>query len=184
MRFAKTCVRAGQCAGGGRPAASVRSQPCRWAPRSHAAGRRRPLQDGAWRRRRRRDPGRKSLHLDTLGSYPEAEVIEAITITDPGHPLYGRSFTPTSARSGANGYVYVAHRSGTTLRLAVAATSLCPLRHDVVRTKLTLKAIHDLLRLAAEGKHACPSAPATSGPACPLTGAASSSTTLPPCFGR
>jgi len=109
-------------------------------------------------------------------------VIEAITVTDPGHPLYGRSFTPASARSGASGYVHVAHRGGTVLRLAMAATSLHPLPHNVVRTKLTLEAIHDLLRLAAEGEHA--SAPATSGPACPLTGAAPSSTTLPPCFGR
>jgi len=127
---------------------------------------------------------RKSLHLDTLGSYSEAEVIEAITVTDPGHPLHGRSFTPASARSGANGYIHVAHRSGTTLRLAVAATSLHPLPHNVAGTKLTPEAIQDLLRLAAEGEHACPSAPATSGPACPLTGAASSSTTLPPYSGR
>jgi len=75
-------------------------------------------------------------------------VIEAITVTDPGHPLYGRRFA--SARSGASGYVHVAHRDGTVLRLAVAATSLCPLPHDGIRTKLTLEAIRDLLRLAAE----------------------------------
>jgi hypothetical protein len=126
----------------------------------------------------------KSLHLDTLGSYREAEVIEAITVTDPGHPLYGRRFASASARSGASGYLHVAHRGGTVLRLAAAATSLCPLPRDGVRTKLTLEAIHDLLRLAAEGEHACPSAPATSGPACPLTGAASSSTISPSCSGR
>jgi hypothetical protein len=125
---------------------------------------------------------RKSLHLDTLGSYPEAEVIKAVTVTDPGHPLYGRRFA--SARSGASGYVHVAHRGGTVLRLAVTATSLCPLPRDVVRTKLTLEAIHDLLRLAAEGEHACPSAPATSGPACPPTGAASSLTISPLFSGR
>ena len=129
-----------------------------------------------------RDP--KSLHLDTLGSYLEAEVIEAITVTDPEHPLYGRRFASASARSGVSGYLHVVHRGGTVLRLATAATSLCPLPRDVVRTKLTLEAIHDLLRLAAEGEHACPSAPAKSGPACPLTGAASSSTTSPPCSGR
>ncbi len=111
---------------------------------------------------------------------------EAITVTDPAHPLYGRRFALVSAaaRSSAGGYVHVAYRSGTTLRLAVAATSLHPLPHNVAGTKLTPEAIQDLLRLAAEGEHACPSAPATSGPACPLTGAASSSTTLPPCSGR
>jgi hypothetical protein len=113
-------------------------------------------------------------------------VIEAITVTDPGHPLYGCRFTllPAATHSGARGYVHVAHRDGTVLPLAVAATSLHPLPREVVRTKLTLEAIHDLLRLAAEGEHACPSAPARSGQACPLTGAASSSTTSPPCSGR
>jgi hypothetical protein len=112
-------------------------------------------------------------------------VTEAITVTDPGHPLCGRRFASASARSGASDYVYVAHRGGTVLRLPMAATSLRPLLPDVTRTKLTFEAIHDLLRLAAaEGEHACPSAPARSGQACPLTGAASSSTTSPPCLGR
>jgi len=129
-----------------------------------------------WARRRKR------LHLDILGSYSEAEVTEAITVTDPAHPLYGRRFAlePVAARSSAGGYVHVAHHSGTTLRLPVAATSLHPLPRNVAGTKLTLEAIQDLLRLAAEGEHACPSAPARSGQICPLTGAASSSTTLPP----
>jgi len=111
-------------------------------------------------------------------------VIEAITVTDPEHPLYGRRFASASARSDASSYIHVAHRRGTMLRLPVAATSLHPLPRNAVETKLTLEAIHDLLRLAAEGEHACPSAPATSGPACPLTGAASSSTTSPPFPGR
>ena len=106
-------------------------------------------------------------------------MIEAITVTDPRHPLYGRRFASASAQLGASGYVYVAHRSGTTLRLPVTATSLHPLPRTVTGTKLTLEAIHDLLRLAAEGEHACPSVPATFGPACPLTGAASSLTTSP-----
>jgi hypothetical protein len=113
-------------------------------------------------------------------------VIEAITVTDPEHPLYGRRFTvlPAAPHSDARGYVHVAHRDGTVLPLVAAATSLHPLPRDVVRTKLTLEAIHDLLRLAAEGEHACPSAPARSGQACPLTGAASSSTTSLPCSRR
>jgi len=111
-------------------------------------------------------------------------VIEVITVTDPGHPLYGRRFASASARPGASGYIYVAHRSDMTLRLPVAATSLHLLPRNVAGTKLTFEAIHDLLRLAAEGEHACPSVPAKSGPACPLTGAASSSTTLPPFSGR
>ena len=131
--------------------------------------------------------GRTNPHLDTLGSYPDAEVTEAVTVTDPGHPLYGRQFALASAVTGpsATDHVHVAHRGGTVLRLAVAATSLGrPLSCDVAGTKLTLEAIHDLLRLAAEGGHACPSAPARSGQACPQTGAAPSSATSPPCSGR
>ncbi len=53
-------------------------------------------------------------------------MIEAITVTDPGHPLYGRRFASTSAWSSASGYLYVAHRSGTVLRLAVAADESVP----------------------------------------------------------
>src|SRR5512145_2196085 len=125
---------------------------------------------------------RKSPDLDTLGSYREAEVAEtAVTVTDPGHPLYGRRFAVVPAVEGArSGYIHVAHRGGTVLTLPVGATSLHPVPREVGGTKLTLEAIHDLLRLAAEGKRACPSAPARSGQACPPTGAASSSTTSPP----
>jgi hypothetical protein len=142
--------------------------------------------DGARAHQRRRCFDQKSPHLDTLGSYREAEVAEAVvTVTDSGHPLYGRRFAVVPAvKSARSDYIHVAHCSGTVLPLPVRATSLHPLPREVGRTKLTLEAIHDLLRLAAEGAHACPSAPARSGQACPPTGAASSSTTLPPCSGR
>jgi len=128
----------------------------------------------------------KSPDLDILGSYREAEVAEAaVTVTDPGHPLYGRRFAVVPAVEGARSdYIHVAHRGGTVLPLPVGATSLHPLPREVGGTKLTLEAIHDLLRLAAEGERACPSAPARSGQDCPPTGAASSSTTSPPCSGR
>jgi hypothetical protein len=115
-----------------------------------------------------------------------AEAAVTIIVTDPGHPLYGRRFAVAPAVKGARSdYIHVAHRGGTVLPLPVAATSLrCSLPRDVTATKLTLEAIHDLLRLAAEGEHACPSAPATSGPACPPTGAASSLTISPLFSGR
>ena len=129
---------------------------------------------------------RKSPHLDIPGSYSEAEVAEVVTVTDPGHPLYGRRFALASAaaRSGASGYLHVAHRGGTVLRLPVAATSPHPLPREVAGTKLPLEAIRDLLRLAAEGERQCRSAPVRSGQACPPTGAAPSSTTSPRCSGR
>ena len=128
----------------------------------------------------------KSPHLDTPGSYSEAEVAEVVTVTDPGHPLYGRRFALTSAAagSGAGGYRHVAHRGGKLSRLRVTAQSLHPLPRGLAGTKLTLEATRELLRLAAEGEHLCRSAPARSGQACPLTGAASSSMTLPHCSGR
>jgi hypothetical protein len=113
-------------------------------------------------------------------------VTEAVVVTDPVHPLYGRRFmlASTTAQSGASGYVYVAYRGNTVLRLPVASTNLHPLPRDVARSKLTLEVIRDLLCLVAEGERACPSVPAKSGQACPLTGAASSSTTSSPGSGR
>src|SRR3954447_9898534 len=87
----------------------------------------------------------KSPHLDILGSYQEAEVAEAaVTVTDPGHPLYGRRFAVVPAVEGARSdYIHVARRGGTVLPLPVGATSLRPLPREVGGTKLTLEAIHD-----------------------------------------
>ncbi len=114
-----------------------------------------------------------------------AEAAVAVTVTDPGHPLYGRRFAVVPAvEGGRSDYIHVAHRGGTMLPLPVAATSLRPLPREVGGTKLTLEAIQGLLRLAAEGEHLCRSAPVRSGQACPLTGAAPSSTTSPRCSGR
>ena len=124
--------------------------------------------------------------LDTLGSYSGAGAATEVSVTDPGHPLYGRRFVlvPGAAVSGAQRHVHVAYHGNTTLRLPVVATSLHPLPCGLAGTKLTLEAVRELLRLAAEGEHGCLSAPARSGQACPLTGAASSSMTLPHCSGR
>ena len=129
---------------------------------------------------------RTNPHLDTLGSYSGAGAAAEVSVTDPGHPLYGRRFALVSAAAapGAKRHVHVAYRGDATLRLPMAATSLHPLPHGLAGTKLTLEAIRELLRLAAEGEHPCPSAPARSGQACPLTGAASSSMSLPHCSGR
>ena len=127
-----------------------------------------------------------SPHLDTLGSYLGAGAAAEVSVTDPGHPLYGRRFALVSgvAVPGAQRHVHVAYHGDATLRLPVAATSLHPRPSGLAGTKLTLEAVRELLRLAAEGEHACPSAPTRSGQACPLTGAASSSMSLPHCSGR
>lgn len=82
-----------------------------------------------------------------------AEAVVTVTVTDPGHPLYGRRFTVVPTIKGARSdHIHVAHRGGTVLPLLVGATSLHPLPREVGGTKLTLEAIHDLLRLAAEGE--------------------------------
>ncbi len=49
---------------------------------------------------------------------------EEVTVTDPGHPLYGRRFTLVSAipAPGAKGYVHAAYGGDTVLRLPIGAT--------------------------------------------------------------
>src|SRR5215210_9254608 len=100
---------------------------------------------------------RTNPHLDTLGSYSGAGAAAEVSVTDPGHPLYGRCFALVSAAAGpgAKRHVHVAYRGDATLRLPMAATSLHPLPHGLAGTKLTLEAIRELLRLAAEGEHSC-----------------------------
>src|SRR4051812_36506929 len=76
---------------------------------------------------------RTNPHLDTLGSYSGAGAAAEVSVTDPGHPLYGRCFALVSAAAapGAKRHVHVAYRGDATLRLPMAATSLHPLPHGL-----------------------------------------------------
>ena len=74
-----------------------------------------------------------------------------ITITDPAHPLYGRSF-PLISVSGSrhgNGHAYVDDRGRAVLRIPIEATSLRPAPPACRRSKLSLEAIRDLVQVAS-----------------------------------
>jgi hypothetical protein len=79
---------------------------------------------------------------------------EAIAVTDPRHPLYGRRYVLLSAvhSSSRRVYVHVTDTGDVVLKIPIAATSLRPAPHGRPSSKLSLDAIRDLLRLA------CPSA--------------------------
>jgi hypothetical protein len=75
---------------------------------------------------------------------------EQITITDPTHPLYGRSF-PLISVSGlqhGNGHAYIDDRGRAVLRIPIEATSLYPTPLALSFSKLSLEAIQDLVQVA------------------------------------
>jgi hypothetical protein len=104
-----------------------------------------------------------------------------ITVTDPGHPLYGRCFDLISVTGSTTlrGHAHVAYAGTLVLRIPIVATSLHPAPQATLRTKLSLEAIRDLLRLTARdqpaGKPNC---------ACPQPAARPASATSPPPSGR
>src|SRR5918994_1557158 len=64
---------------------------------------------------------------------PQNAQFEQITITDPAHPLYGRSF-PLMSISGSQhgtGHVYVDDRGRAVMRIPIRATSLHPAPLDL-----------------------------------------------------
>src|SRR4029450_13526628 len=76
---------------------------------------------------------------------------ELITITDPAHPLHGRSF-PLISVSGlryGTGHAHVDDRGRAVLRIPIVATSLHPTPLSLPSSKLSLDAIRDLVRLAS-----------------------------------
>src|SRR3954471_18952416 len=82
---------------------------------------------------------------------PQNARFEQITITDPAHPLYGRSF-PLVSVSGSQhgtGHAYVDDHGRAMLRIPIRATSLRPAVPDLPTSKLSLEAIRKLVRLAA-----------------------------------
>jgi hypothetical protein len=89
-------------------------------------------------------------HLDTP-IRPQNARFEQITITDPAHPLYGRSF-PLMSISGSQhgtGHVYVDDRGRAVMRIPIRATSLHPAPLDLPTSKLSFQAIRELVRLAS-----------------------------------
>jgi hypothetical protein len=86
-------------------------------------------------------------------------------VTDPAHPLYGRRFSIISVSHPPQhaGHVVVAYRDFMRLRLPLLATSLAPSCASPSRTKLTRKALLDLLALVQECATPCPAPPDSSG---------------------
>jgi hypothetical protein len=83
--------------------------------------------------------------------HPQNARFEQITITDPAHPLYGRSF-PLISISGSQhgiGHAYVDDCGRAVMRIPIRATSLHPAPLDLPTSKLSLQAIRDLVRLAS-----------------------------------
>jgi hypothetical protein len=91
--------------------------------------------------------------------------ILTVTVVDPRHPLYGRTFrvavphrSPREPRS-----FEVEHRDGIILRIAAAATdhAYCPVLST--RTRITPAAIRQVLGLLADWRDSCASHPDPSG---------------------
>jgi hypothetical protein len=78
-----------------------------------------------------------STHLGTPVRLPTGR-LEQVTVTDPAHPLYGRTFAVvTSAGTvGAYGQVTVAYRDDILLKIPVVATSLHPTSERLPSSKL------------------------------------------------
>jgi hypothetical protein len=75
-----------------------------------------------------------------------------VEVTDPTHPLYQRRFELLSVSRGDCGTVHVTVRYGSdiSLRVPLRCTSLSDLGKNLIRSKLTLAAVRELLAFAKE----------------------------------
>jgi hypothetical protein len=94
---------------------------------------------------------RTSTHLDTPVRLPTGRS-EQVTVTDPAHPLYGRTFAVVAPSStvGASGQVTVAYRDDILLKIPVVATSRHPTCPHVPSSKLSADSVRELVRVARE----------------------------------
>jgi hypothetical protein len=105
-----------------------------------------------------------------------------VRVTDPGHPLFGKTLPLVSVTGSrlARGHVYVSHRGAALLMVPISSTSLrAAAVPEAPRTKLTPDALAELLARIRESEEAlppCESTPTRSGPDCPSRRAAPSST--------
>src|SRR5258708_11529938 len=92
-----------------------------------------------------------STHLDTPVRLPTGRP-EQVTVTDPAHPLYGRTFAVVAPAGtvGASGQVTVLYRGHTLLKIPVVATSLHPAAPCLPSGQLSADSIRALVRLASE----------------------------------
>ena len=109
---------------------------------------------------------------------------DRITITDPAHPLYGRSFPLVSVSNPRHGpgYACVDDSGRAVLRIPITATNLLP-PSDLPTSKLCLDAIRDLLHLACQEESIRQPVPQPAVSSCAPTDADPSPTTAPPASG-
>ena len=106
---------------------------------------------------------RTIYQLDAPFNNPVEGEPAQVTIVDPTHPLFGRSFpllhatssrTPQRAGYLCTGYLFVAYRGYMTLKIPRAATDLAytPVR---LTTKISVASLQDLFSLAQEYDQLC-----------------------------
>ena len=116
--------------------------------------------------------------LNTPFHYPDGERAKTVEVTDPTHPLFGRTFrVVTYSTLGDAQYVLVVYREQMLLRIPLSATTLRPAQRRV-STKLTLAAVQELLSVAEEV--VCPLSPETSGKTYPPNAKSKSRRNSPP----
>jgi len=91
---------------------------------------------------------------------------EQVTVTDPAHPLYGRTFVLVSLTRapGPGSCAQVAYQGDIMLKIPIEATSLRPAAPSIPVGKLTLRAIQELVRLATRDEPPDPGRLTTLGP--------------------
>jgi hypothetical protein len=94
-----------------------------------------------------------------------------IEVTDPTHPLFGRSFQVLlmSHPPQRPGHVVVAYRGSLRLRIPVVATNRTPDNTERGRTKFTRDILLELLALLKEYRAPCADHPGPSGTISPTT---------------
>jgi hypothetical protein len=109
---------------------------------------------------------------------------DRITITDPAHPLYGRSFPLVSISNPRHGTVHacVDDNGRAVLRIPITATSLQP-PPALPTSKLCLDAICDLVHLACREESIRQPVPQPAVSSCAPNDADPSPTTAPPASG-
>jgi hypothetical protein len=75
-----------------------------------------------------------------------------VEVTDPTHPLFQRRFELLSVSRGGCGtvHVMVRYRGDRVLRFPVRCTSLSDLGKNLIRSKLTVQVVRELLALVKE----------------------------------
>lgn len=112
------------------------------------------------------DPNYQTIYQQsTLFHNPIDKSKTEITVIDPRHPLYNRTFSILSVSDPnfSQGHAYVIYREGVTLRIPFSVTDIFGHDCTFIATKLTSSSIEALVSLAQECKIPCHPTPTKSG---------------------